>query len=305
MKSLGAMLREERERQGQTLEEISTRTRIRLTYLEAIEKDRLDTIPGGFFSRSFVRQYGRVLGISPDEIERQLSNVTVPPTETVRVDKIYEDYRPTSSLHTRPSVFITPEEEAESEILHEAAFLKESRSGTFWMVLALFLIVGSGVLLTWQREPEMFENVFAKTSGTESQKPAPVESTVAAVVPEQKQAEPTPAESADHHSSPVEVAVVAMEKSWVRLIVDGERIFGGVMEPGETRTLNGEQSAVVFTGNAGGLDFTYNGKSIGTAGPKGQVRTVVFSAENWEVRSQQAKKIETTDSVESDVVRAP
>ncbi len=77
------------------------------------------------------------------------------------------------------------------------------------------------------------------------------------------------------------------------------------MEPGETRTLNGEQSAVVFTGNAGGLDFTYNGKSIGTAGPKGQVRTVVFSAENWEVRSQQARKIETSDSVESDIVRAP
>lgn len=308
MKSLGARLRQERERLGRTLEEISTQTKIRQSYLEAIESDRLDTIPGGFFSRSFVRQYAQVLGVNDDELERLLDAVTVPPTETVRVDKVYEDYRPNANLQSRPSLFVSPDDEPEPEFLHEAAFLKKSGSGTYWMVVALFLIVGSGAFLTWQSRPEMFENVFAKTGGSSIQ--IPVQSDVPVSQPAVAQAPVSPSipqlpavQEPVQPSTPVEVAVLATEKSWVRLIVDGERIFGGVMEAGEKRTLNAEQSAVVFTGNAGGLDFTHNGKSIGSTGPKGQVRTLVFSAQNWEVRNQ--TKIEQPNPVSPDAVRAP
>ncbi len=309
------MLRKERERAGRTLEEVSTQTKIRLSYLQAIENDRLDTIPGGFFSRSFVRQYAQSLGVDLGEVERLLEVVTVPPTDTVPVEKIYEDYRPTAGLQARQSVFVSPDHEAEPEMLHEAAYLKPSHSGTFWVGVAMVLIAGSGAFLTWQHRPEIFENVFAQSSGTVSpsmnrQSPAylpsaPVSSPVPDTTTPAEAAAEAPVPEATTQASPVEVAVLAVEKSWVRLIVDGERVFGGVMEPGETRTLNGEQSAVVFTGNAGGLDFRYNGKQIGTAGPKGQVRTVVFSTENWEVRNQQVKKSDESSPASSDVVRAP
>lgn len=111
-------------------------------------------------------------------------------------------------------------------------------------------------------------------------------------------------------STPVEVDVVANEQTWVRLSIDREKIFEGVMEAGEKRKLSGQESAVVFSGNAGGLDFTHNGKSIGSVGTKGQVRTVVFTAQTWEIKSQQPKKIEESlqpqvPQPEPAVVRAP
>lgn len=315
MKSLGAMLREERERAGRTLEEVSTQTKIRLSYLQAIENDRLDTIPGGFFSRSFVRQYAQSLGVDLSLVERLLDVVTVPPADTVPVEKIYEDYRPTAGLQARQSVFVSADHEEEPEILHEAAYLKPSHSGTFWIGVAMVLIAASGAFLTWQHRPEIFENVFAQSSsignpGADMQNPvyspsSPVNTPVPETIAHPEAVPETPVTERAVQASPVEVAVVAVEKSWVRLIVDGERVFGGVMEPGETRMLNGEQSAVVFTGNAGGLDFRYNGKQIGTAGPKGQVRTVVFSTENWEVRNQQAKKSDDSAPASSGAVREP
>lgn len=317
MKSLGTKLREERERQGRSLEEISTQTKIRHSYLEAIEKDSLDTMPGGFFSRSFVRQYASALGMKGDDVENSLEAVTVSPTETVRVDKIFADYRPAVTMSHGPAISQSEDDEFEPEFRHEAAFLKDSRSGVSWILFAIVLIAGSGAYLAWQRKPDLFANVFAKTLPTPVQTPAPAAATppsppadtpvaanpVATPVPLTPVTETTP-------STPVEVDVVANEQTWVRLSIDGEKIFEGVMEAGEKRKLSGQESAVVFSGNAGGLDLTHNGKSIGSVGTKGQVRTVVFTAQTWEIKSQQPKKIEESlqpqvPQPEPAVVRAP
>ncbi|MCX6594995.1 MAG: helix-turn-helix domain-containing protein, partial [Acidobacteria bacterium] len=109
---MGRKLRTAREQQGLSLAEIATRTRIRLSYLEAIEQDRLDQIPGGFFSRSFVRQYAQALGLSSADIDSDLEAVTIPPVETVPVEKVLRDYRP-----TKPTLLV---EDDGSQFFHEA-----------------------------------------------------------------------------------------------------------------------------------------------------------------------------------------
>ncbi|MCX6598495.1 MAG: DUF4115 domain-containing protein [Acidobacteria bacterium] len=107
-------------------------------------------------------------------------------------------------------------------------------------------------------------------------------------------------------TSPVEVAVSATEKSWVRLLSDGEKIFGGVMEAGETRRIAGSMSAVVFTGNAGGIVIQYNGRPLGAPGTRGQIRTVVFTPQNFEIRSSQPLPASTSSpGVAGAAVRAP
>lgn len=63
MPSVGDMLRTEREKQGITLQEISDSTNIKKQYLEAIEKNDYDTIPGTVFVKGFIRSYGNFLGM--------------------------------------------------------------------------------------------------------------------------------------------------------------------------------------------------------------------------------------------------
>ena len=58
----GEYLRREREMRGVSLEEITTATRISIRFLQAIENEELSKLPGGIFTRSFVRTYARYLG---------------------------------------------------------------------------------------------------------------------------------------------------------------------------------------------------------------------------------------------------
>ncbi len=72
MNSVGERLRHERLKSGLELEALSKLTRIRQSYLEAIETGSTDDAPNGFFYRSFVRQYATALGVPAGEIEAEL-----------------------------------------------------------------------------------------------------------------------------------------------------------------------------------------------------------------------------------------
>src|ERR1700743_2282331 len=63
MNSVGAILKNERERQGRETKAIAEELCITQRYLAAIEKDDLKSLPGSFFYKSFVKQYASVLGI--------------------------------------------------------------------------------------------------------------------------------------------------------------------------------------------------------------------------------------------------
>ena len=62
---VGAMLREQRERTGESLEEASQRLRIRFPHLQAIEQGRFDDLPGRIYAIGFVRTYAEYLGLDP------------------------------------------------------------------------------------------------------------------------------------------------------------------------------------------------------------------------------------------------
>jgi cytoskeleton protein RodZ len=68
MASFGENLRRERELRGVSLREISEATKISKRFLEALEQDRLDVLPGGLFPKSFVRQYARHLGLDAERL---------------------------------------------------------------------------------------------------------------------------------------------------------------------------------------------------------------------------------------------
>ena len=66
--SFGENLRRERELRGITLREIAEATKISVRFLQALEQDRVDVLPGGLFPRAFVRQYARHLGLDPEKL---------------------------------------------------------------------------------------------------------------------------------------------------------------------------------------------------------------------------------------------
>lgn len=62
------MLRREREVREVTLEEISAATLIGVRYLEALEDERWDDLPGDVYVRNYLRAYASHLGLDPDRL---------------------------------------------------------------------------------------------------------------------------------------------------------------------------------------------------------------------------------------------
>src|SRR3954468_22215597 len=64
----GEELRREREIRGISLKEIADATKISKRFLEALERNDHKTLPAPVFTRGFVRQYARYLGLSTEDI---------------------------------------------------------------------------------------------------------------------------------------------------------------------------------------------------------------------------------------------
>src|ERR1019366_4903899 len=81
MPAFGENLRREREMRGVSLEEISSATKISLRLLEAIESEDFSKLPGGIFSRSFIRTYARYLGLDEERVVADFQLAAQPQTD--------------------------------------------------------------------------------------------------------------------------------------------------------------------------------------------------------------------------------
>jgi cytoskeletal protein RodZ len=63
--SIGEALRSAREAQGRSVEEASAATRIRSSYLEALEQERFEELGGNVYAKGFLRSYAGYLGVDP------------------------------------------------------------------------------------------------------------------------------------------------------------------------------------------------------------------------------------------------
>src|SRR5678810_1121417 len=67
MLELGTSFRKSRESLNLSIDKIAAETRINPRFLEAIENERFDLLPGGIFNRGFIRAYAVRLGLDAEE----------------------------------------------------------------------------------------------------------------------------------------------------------------------------------------------------------------------------------------------
>lgn len=77
----GARLREARERRGLSLRVIADATKISVRVLQALEDNDISRLPGGIFSRGFVRAYAIEVGLDPEQMIAEF--ITRFPVDTV------------------------------------------------------------------------------------------------------------------------------------------------------------------------------------------------------------------------------
>lgn len=81
--SFGARLRQRREEQHIALSAIAEQTKIKLSLLEALERDDVSHWPSGIFRRAYIRAYGHAIGLSPDAVVREFLEAFPEPGEDI------------------------------------------------------------------------------------------------------------------------------------------------------------------------------------------------------------------------------
>ena len=81
--SFGARMRRRREQQQIALTTIADQTKIKLSLLEALERDDVSRWPTGIFRRAFIRAYALAIGLEPDVVVRDFLEVYPDPVEVV------------------------------------------------------------------------------------------------------------------------------------------------------------------------------------------------------------------------------
>ena len=153
-------------------------------------------------------------------------------------------------------------------------------SGISWLTLGIgAVLLGGAIALIGPRiigggnnqPPEPSEAVAPQAPPTEVSQPA-VEA------PAPVAAEPEPAAS----EAPVSLQVEITEAgpSWMRIVVDGELAFEGLMDPGTTETWEGQESITMNVGNAGAALVSANGSDPIPAGNPGGAEFLTFNATN-------------------------
>jgi cytoskeleton protein RodZ len=278
MGSFGDRLRREREMRGITLDEIAESTKISRRHLEALEKEDFDSLPGGIFNRGFVRSYARYLGIDEDQAVADYSAAAAEPAAT-------EGKFPLDVPEPGPE--LNPRRSALPLILALVALVA---------VLAIFWA------RTRSRGAESQESASANMPGA-TRSPSPVNVAPAqtpASIPEPTSETPNssasdsptpssssnptatsqPSASPSASQSPerlFSVVVMAKEDSWVSVTADGKTVIERVFKAGERQSFRAGRRIVFTTGNAGGVDVSFNGKTLGTIGNESEKRVITFT----------------------------
>ena len=74
-RNFGRRLRDQRERSQIALSEIAAATKIKRSVLEELERGDVSAWPGGIFRRAFVRAYASAIGLSPESVVEEFTQV--------------------------------------------------------------------------------------------------------------------------------------------------------------------------------------------------------------------------------------
>ena len=259
MTSIGSTLRNARESQQRTLSDVAQELCITQGYLAAIERGEVENLPGVFFYKNFARQYAALLGIDEAVIRPQLEALSAA-----------EDPPP------------HPDNRGVNPLVEKAKrLIPDMPLGWSVAGLAAVLVLCSGFYSWWTRVPSQRlpqAAVAEQTAARMSRPVAPPPMAPGTVVPTTEAANSTP-----QTLSGIVLTLSATERTWLSVSSGGKEIFSGFLQPSESKILSGLETTTMRVGNAAGIDVRWNGKSIGPLGTRGQVLTIRFTPEDFEI----------------------
>ena len=336
--SVGKRLRKARKAKGLTIDDIKNKSKIKKSYLEALENDNYKRLPGEVYTKVYIRGYAKIVDLDPQEILAEYEN------EKNGGKKVKEDKEKEQK------------EVNEGHILNKDSILK----AILGIILVLILVLLSYNLFfrsdqnqnntasnsqqtqiaqqessdnnsntnsnetaennteeneeinqakdqqklqekentanndeeidtnkqSGQNESENNENEQEQTTGSETNNKQDDEKSNNKVSDNDSNENDNNTSEEEQEEKPLiqektkELTIIAEEKSWLQVTVDGELKFQGFINEDENMTHNGTESIRLKIGNGIAVQVEYEGETLGPFGKRGEVIIKEFDLDN-------------------------
>ena len=265
-KEIGTELRQRRELLSLHLGEVERNTHVKEHYLDALENGAMDHLPSTVQTRGMLSNYATFLDLDVDAILLRYADA---------LQARHREKNPQKTVR-KPGEPIVP----------NIPSLRSFVAGDmiFGVGMAVLLIgfsiwgINRVMLLQSLREvqptaPSISDILLASPDPsliTPTETLSPIESIAEAtetiVIPTQ------------NLNVSVQVNLVAVERTFMRVVVDGKEVFNGRVVPGTAYPFEAENQVEILVGSGAALRIVYNGRDLGLMGGLGQVVDNIYEA---------------------------
>jgi cytoskeletal protein RodZ len=274
---IGTLLQTRRKAMELSLTDIENFTNLKRAFLIAMEDGQFDALPSTVQGRGMLNNYAQFLGME----------------ETAVMDLFSQ------ALQLQREERMRPQRKPEKPAVSVKVNLPER-----WrkiinpdLIIGSILIVGLFAFIIWGAtqvfshsggSPTDAPSISEMLQTTPSESPIPnlaqteqAESTAAAEaatpLPGVAVVEATPTVVATVNTAPLQVVIIAHDRAFLRVTVDGVQSFNGRVVPDNVYTYSGNVSVNLLTGNAAALEVYFNQDYVGSLGDVGEVVSIDFT----------------------------
>ncbi len=253
MTPIGATLKEARNRQALSFEEIHAKIKIHPRVLQLLEEDKFDKLPSPLFAKSFLRSYADFLSVDADDLVRAYERGDKKPVEP-----------PQDHIFMRTA----------DERLAAPAISKKWFAVPAAIAIAVFAAVVLFIMVKtlWEAMPKpQWPKPSARAAKADRKATPPRADSEKKVSsdwlrsPEQGNFPSIP------KKAPLELRIKAVDNVWMRVTSDGRVMFQSILKRGAAETWTARESIEIWSGNSSNMVLSLNGFNLGSPG-KGVVK---------------------------------
>ena len=233
--AFGSRLKQAREARGVSLRQIADRTKLSMVALEALERSDISRLPGGIFTRAFVRSYAAEIGLDPEQTVREF------------IEQFPHDWVTAGSPHLR-------QDGEDGQPQHDS----RRRALALGIGVAILIAAVAGLLLIWDSSPQ--DAGVAAEPSAEPLSGAPPSG-----------AEPQVMQTT---GEAMVFEVEATASVMLDVVVDGARRESRSVEAGERLVFTAEREMTLTASDAGALRLSINNQPAVALGAAGEARSV-------------------------------
>ncbi|MDZ7672383.1 MAG: DUF4115 domain-containing protein [Halanaerobiales bacterium] len=296
--SVGTRLKKARKSLGLTIEDIQDKSKIKKSYLKAMENDNFEKLPGNVYTKVYIRGYAKIVGLDPQEILAEYTNKNGKNSDEEVKGKDKKVKKKNKKKNKKKKENLTKSDKLLRSIIG--------------IILILILVLLSYNMFfrsdqnqnntaisnqnseVVEQESSSNSNVDSNSNNEEENNQTEVEETenknvvvkdsknenISEEVTTKTESEVENNNQQENNSEgqqPIikdntkEFKIIATDKSWLQVTIDDDLKFQGFIDEDETMTHNGEETVTLKIGNGVAVQVEINGEVLGPFGKRGEV----------------------------------